>query len=140
LPISTAAGTSSPVSTVIAGAALEALANELLQDRLDDPARLRPITAAERDAAEDQGQKNKAKLLAPMAKRRGASLADLAQEVGWPTKDGKPYRSLVQRTLNALREDKLIKKESGRWVLTKAGLKEARMVSVEEDEIPDFKG
>ena len=71
-----------------------------------------------------------------MAKMPGASLADLAQEVGWQTKDGKPYRSLVQRLLNALRENKLVKKESGRWVLTKAGMKEARMVSVEDEEMP----
>ena len=71
-----------------------------------------------------------------MAKMRGASLADLAQSVGWLTKDGKPYRSLVQRTLNALREDKLVKKESGRWVLTKAGLKEADLAAEIEDEIP----
>ena len=68
----------------------------------------RPITANERDAAEDAGQKNKAQLLAAMAKIPGASLADLAKEVGWTTKDGKPYRSLVQRLLSAL--SRLLKK------------------------------
>jgi hypothetical protein len=92
----------------------------------------REITGTERDAAEDAGQKNKAQLLAAMAKMPGASLADLAQEVGWQTKDGKPYRSLVQRLLSALREDKLVKKESGRWVLTKAGIKAAGTVNVQE--------
>jgi hypothetical protein len=97
----------------------------------------REITGTGRDAAEDAGQKNKAQLLAAMAKMPGASLADLAQEVGWTTKDGKPYRSLVQRLLSALREDKLVKKESGRWVLTKAGVKEAGTVNVQEQvEIP----
>jgi AAA domain len=96
----------------------------------------KPITDSERDAAEDVGQKNKGKLLAAMMKVPGASLAVLAQEVGWVTKDGKPYRSLVQRLLNALREDKLVKKETGRWVLTKAGLKAAREVEVETDEMP----
>jgi len=45
------------------------------------------------------------------------SLADLAQEVEWHTSDDKPYRLLVQRTLNALWDDKLAKKESGPWVL-----------------------
>jgi hypothetical protein len=92
----------------------------------------RSITGKERDAAEDAGQKNKAQLLAAMAKLPGASLADLATEVGWLTKDGKPYRSLVQRLLNSLRENKLVKKETGRWVLTKAGAKEAGTVSVQE--------
>jgi hypothetical protein len=93
----------------------------------------RSITEKERDAAEDTGQKNKAQLLAAMAKIPGASLADLAKEVGWTTKDGKPYRSLVQRLLSALREDKLVKKESGRWVLTKAGIKAAGTVAAQEE-------
>jgi hypothetical protein len=93
----------------------------------------RSITDKERDAAENTGQKNKAQLLAAMAKMPGASLADLATDVGWTTKDGKPYRSLVQRLLSALREDKLVKKESGRWVLTKAGIKEAGTVAAQEE-------
>jgi len=93
----------------------------------------RSITEKERDAAEHTGQKNKAQLLVAMAKMPGASLADLAKEVGWTTKDGKPYRSLVQRLLSALREDKLVKKESGRWVLTKAGAKEAGTVAAQEE-------
>jgi hypothetical protein len=97
----------------------------------------RAITDKERDAAEDTGQKNKTQLLAAMAKIPGASLADLAKEVGWTTKDGKPYRSLVQRLLNSLRENKLVKKEAGRWVLTKAGAKEAGTVAAQEElEIP----
>ena len=91
------------------------------------------ITDKERDAAEDTGQKNKAQLLAAMAKMPGASLADLATEVGWLTKDGKPYRSLVQRLLSALRENKLVKKEAGRWVLTKAGIKAAGTVAAHEE-------
>jgi len=95
----------------------------------------RSITDKERDAAEDRGQKNKAQLLAAMAKMPGASIADLAQECEWFTKDGKPYKSLVQRLLNALREEKMIKKESGRWVLTKKGHAEAKE-SGEENEMP----
>jgi hypothetical protein len=95
----------------------------------------REITEKERDAAEGAGQKNKAKLLAVMVRMPGASIADLAQECEWFTKDGKPYKSLVQRLLNALREEKMIKKESGRWVLTKKGCAEANE-SGEENEMP----
>ena len=91
----------------------------------------RLITGKERDAAEDTGQKNKAQLLAAMMKMPGASLAVLAEKLEWFTKDGKPYKSLVQRLLNALKEEKMIKKESGRWVLTKKGAAEA-----EEIELP----
>jgi len=43
----------------------------------------RSITEKERDDAENTGQKNKAQLLAAMAKIPGASLAELAKEVGW---------------------------------------------------------
>jgi len=35
--------------------------------------------------------------------------------------------------LSALREDKLVKKESGRWVLTKAGIKAAGTVAAQEE-------
>ena len=73
----------------------------------------RTITAKEQDAAEDTGQENKAQLLAAMMKMPGASLAVLAEKLEWFTKDGKPYKSLVQRLLNALREEKMIKKELG---------------------------
>jgi hypothetical protein len=82
----------------------------------------RPITDNERDAAENTAETNQNKLLAAMVKMPGASLADLAQECGWQTKDGKPYKSLVQRLVTALKAAKLVKKQSGRWVLTKAGM------------------
>jgi hypothetical protein len=54
----------------------------------------------------------------------------------WFTKDGKPYKSLVQRLLNALKEAKLVEKEAGRWVLTKAGKKEAENVTLDDPEMP----
>jgi hypothetical protein len=95
----------------------------------------RPITDKEREVAEDTAQKKKGELLAAMAKMPGASISDLAKECEWSTKDGKPYKSLVQRLLNALREEKMIKKEAGRWVLTKKGLAEAKQ-SGEESEMP----
>jgi uncharacterized protein YjhX (UPF0386 family) len=65
----------------------------------------------------------------------GASIADLAKECEWFTKDGKPYKSLVQRLINALREAKMIKKEGVRYVLTKKGLAEAKE-SGDENETP----
>ena len=63
-------------------------------------------------------------------KMPGASLAVLAEKLQWFTKDGKPYKSLVQRLLNALKEEKMIKKESGRWVLTKKGVTEAEEIDL----------
>src|SRR5262249_60953793 len=43
------------------------------------------------------------------------------------------YRSLVQRLLSALRENKLVNKEAGRYVLTEAGAKEAGTVAAQEE-------
>jgi hypothetical protein len=85
----------------------------------------RPISEGERNTAEDTAEKNKSKLLAVIARKPGASLADLAQACEWFTKDGKPYKSLVQRLVNALKAEKMVKKEKGKWVLTKKGGAEA---------------
>jgi hypothetical protein len=93
------------------------------------------ITEGERNAAEDKAEKNKGKLLAAMARQNGASMLDLAQECGWSTKDGKPYKSLVQRLVNALKAEKMVKKENGKWVLTKKGQEEAKGY-VDEDDLP----
>jgi hypothetical protein len=60
----------------------------------------------------------------------------LAESLDWFTKDGKPYKMLVQRLIKALIEDKLVKKQSGRFVLTRAGLKEAQMASLDDDDLP----
>jgi hypothetical protein len=40
----------------------------------------------------------------------------------------------VQRLINALRDEKLIKKQSGRWVLTKLGIKEVKESGADLDE------
>jgi hypothetical protein len=61
------------------------------------------------------------KLLTVMAEVPGASLVELAKRANWSTKDGQPNKSLVQRLINDLCRAKKVKKESGRWVLTKAG-------------------
>jgi hypothetical protein len=79
------------------------------------------VTEGERNAAEDTAEKNKGKLLAMIVKMPGASMADLAQACEWFTKDGKPYKSLVQRLVNALKAEKMVRKENGKWVLTNKG-------------------
>jgi hypothetical protein len=96
----------------------------------------RPISERERDAAEDAGQKNNAKLLAAMAKMPGGSIAVLADEVGWRTKDDKPNRSLVQRLLNSLARERMVKKENQRWVLTPKGKRGVNSGSIKDEEMP----
>jgi hypothetical protein len=86
----------------------------------------RAITDKERDAAENTAETNQNKLLAAMVRLPLASLSELAKECDWFTANGEPYKSLVQRLVNALKVDKLVKKEAGQWVLTKAGIAKAR--------------
>ena len=93
------------------------------------------VTVQERDAAEDAAEKNKVKLLAAMEKMPGASYTDLAKKCDFYMKNGEPYKSLVQRLITALKNEKLIKNQGGRWVLTKAG-KEKASETEEENEIP----
>jgi hypothetical protein len=82
----------------------------------------KPLTAAERATAEDQGQTNQDRLLNAMKDHDGASLNELAEFCGWFYKSGDPNKSLVERTMRDLEARRLVKKEGGRWKLTKAGL------------------
>ena len=70
-----------------------------------------------------------------MEKMPGASYTDLAKECDFYMKNGEPYKSLVQRLIIALKSEKLIKNQGGKWVLTKAG-KEKASENEEENEIP----
>jgi hypothetical protein len=89
------------------------------------------VTTQERDAAADAAEKNKTTLLAAIAKMPGASYADLARECEWFMKTGEPYKSMVQRYIKALLNEKLIRSQGGKLVLTKAGKQEAK-----QEEIP----
>ena len=93
------------------------------------------VSVQERDAAEDAAEKNKAKLLAAMQKMPGASYTDLAKKCDFYMKNGEPYKSLVQRLIIALKNEKMIKNQGGKWVLTKSG-KEKAGESEEQNEIP----
>jgi integrase len=91
----------------------------------------RPISAEERDAAENLGRQNQDKLLVAMLLSPGASLSDLAKALCWFHRDGKPYKSQVQRVVNTLQSEGLVKKENRRWTLTKSGDKAARAAHAE---------
>ena len=80
-----------------------------------------PITLKERDAAENSAENNKSVLLEAIQEMPGASYVDLAKECDFYMKNGEPYKSLVVRLITALKNEKKIKKQNGRWVLTKSG-------------------
>jgi hypothetical protein len=85
-----------------------------------------PIQEGERSAMADAGYAKRSQLLRAMIDRPASSIAELAQAVGWTYQNGNPNRSLVQRLLASLREEKLVEKKGDRWVPTPKGRKAAR--------------
>lgn len=80
------------------------------------------LSTQERSATEDRGQANQDKLISAMKAKEGATLIELASYCGWFYKNGAPNKSLVERTMHDCEARRLVKKEGGRWKLTKAGL------------------
>ena len=63
------------------------------------------------------------KLLALLLDHGSASMTELATLLGWSMRDGKPYKMMVARTLEALLADKLIRKDGRGITVTDAGHK-----------------
>jgi hypothetical protein len=62
-------------------------------------------------------------LLDALVNYGSASMTELATLLGWSMRDGKPYKMMVKRTLKALVDDSLIKKDGRGFTLTEAGHK-----------------
>ncbi len=95
-----------------------------------------PISEAEQTAAEDTARSRQDELMAAMQSRPGSSLSELAREAHWFDAKGEPNKSLVQRTLNGLKADRLVEKKRGRWVLINAGKKASRRRPSGDAELP----
>jgi hypothetical protein len=52
-----------------------------------------------------------------------ASQREMATLLGWSMRDGRPYQVMVARMLEALEDDKLIKREGRGFTVTPAGHK-----------------
>jgi hypothetical protein len=74
-----------------------------------------------------------------MVDRPASSIAELAQAMGWTYQNGEPNRSLVQRLLASLREEKLVEKKGDRWVPTPKGRKAARAEEAAAGPLDDTK-
>jgi hypothetical protein len=72
-------------------------------------------------AATARGKENV--LLKVIAQNENASFAELARTAGWFMKDGRPYKSLVQRTIASLKAHKLVQVERDSIFLTEKGHK-----------------
>jgi hypothetical protein len=82
-------------------------------------------TMSDNEASEmkDINRRKQDQVLAVMQRHIGTnlSLADIADKLQWIMLNGKPNKGLVNRTLKALEDEKLIKKVRGIWELTAAG-------------------
>ena len=94
----------------------------------------RPLTDAESVNCEARAERDQKKLLVAIAENEGASLADLAEKLGWRSTTGTPLKSKVHRLLEKLKAQKLAKNELNKWILTPAGQKLAAKVAEETNE------
>ena len=63
------------------------------------------------------------RLLQAIASDLKASMADLAQTLGWFTSKGEPHKSKVHRALNRLKAAKLVAAERGEYMIADKGAK-----------------
>ena len=62
-------------------------------------------------------------LLQALSKNPGASVSDLAKQLGWRTGKGEPHKSKVHRAAGRLIKAKLVEKERGRLKVADKGKK-----------------
>jgi hypothetical protein len=85
------------------------------------------VTDEQEAESEEKARWQENKLLAAMVAKPHGSLTDWAQHCGWvlqarPSVPPKPNKSLVQRVMKRLLDDRLVRMEGRGYVLTKAGL------------------
>jgi hypothetical protein len=104
----------------------------LLKDKDGDPL---PTVVAQALSEQDKlrltsnARRNQNAVLAVLPRHVDSSLADIAGVLGWRDKKGEPAKMKVHRTLEALRDQRLVKKHRGCWKLTTAGEKEAERLT-----------
>jgi len=93
----------------------------------------KPLSEATRNQLEETARRDEDALLVLMNKAPGGSQASMAEALGWVSKtkveaDGRPspQKSRVNRTLQKLKEAKLVASKRGQWTLTKDGKNEAQ--------------
>jgi hypothetical protein len=89
------------------------------------------VTDAQAEENEEKAVLQENRLLAAMVAMPHGSLADWAQHCGWmlqarPGQPSQPYKSLAQRVMKRLIENKFVTKNGPAYVLTKLGIEAAR--------------
>jgi hypothetical protein len=86
----------------------------------------KPLSYSEQATKEKLSDADIQRLLVEMLKYPCATFSELAEACGWRLKTGEPHKSKIDRNMKKLKDDKLAKKEAGKWVLTTAGEKVAK--------------
>jgi hypothetical protein len=84
-----------------------------------------PITETEQAEISREGREREDDLLLLLQEHPGLSLSEMAGKLFWIMKDGRPNRSLVNRTLDSLIREKLVVRDRGKIKLTSKGKKAA---------------
>jgi hypothetical protein len=111
-----------------------------LEELKDTKGRMIPTVIAEHLSEKEQEEIAKAsrrdedQVLRTLAENPRASLAAMAMKHGWKMRDGKPNKPRVQRILDRLRRDKLIKQErkGERYEITEKGEKVLKQKDTDE--------
>jgi hypothetical protein len=88
----------------------------------------RPLSTFETASLENAAEVDLQRLLRTMGETPGASIAALAEAMGWVTADGNPQKSRIHRRLLDLKNQRLATQELKKWVLTPAGKRAAKRV------------
>ena len=84
----------------------------------------RPLSESEHEERVEAGNTDLLRLLTAMREHEGASMAALADALGWRSKiSGDPQKSKVQKLLAKLQKQQLVRNAAGTWSLTPTGEK-----------------
>jgi hypothetical protein len=94
-----------------------------------------PLSDTGEKAIEDAGARHENEVMAILNEKQGqgATIEELAIRLGWFDSKGKPYKTLVYRTVQALKREGLVKKARRGLRLTKAGEAELEPGNDEKD-------
>jgi hypothetical protein len=96
--------------------------------------RAEPVTAFEAEVEQGKSLDDEDHVLVAMLENPGASISSLAEFLSWFFSSGEPAKSRVQRALERLEKDRLVKKQRGTvWELTDAGKAAARKASLKPE-------
>lgn len=75
----------------------------------------KPLTETTRTEVKSNKRRDEDALLVLMKNAPGGSIASMAEALGWLTGKGRPHKSRAYRTIERLKEDKLVTLKRGQY-------------------------